>query len=374
MVLPNTIGQHQNQQRWPTTKKTTQHHSKSPYITHKPPDRDRDHSRDTRDRDRDRDRGDHHSNTSLQSSKKSQSSMSLSSSGHQTSTTNSSTSLPETFGLPSNNSNNTSGNSANSSKTTASSTTSNSYSSKSNQQESGSKKSSSSAEILNEDIVCIQHSPSTSSNATTSKNDEIEIISEIGYSQTSLSTHADDDKTANALRSHLNKYYANSSMAIAAKPQSNFVNNVTCLSRMLVKNDFYASKIRRFKPYSSLKANTILSVDNRGDSDDGEDEGSGVGGGGANAKAKKVILIDDSNEEMHKPWISPELIKLIKHRNLLQAKLNESKQLIGIDLESNNVEGTDADTELLKKFKNLRNKVNLKINNLKAIYLVILFK
>ena len=50
---------------------------------------------------------------------------------------------------------------------------------------------------------------------------------------------------------------------------------------------------------------------------------------------------------MHKPWITPELIKLIKHRNLLQTKINENNGKLD----------ASADAELMKKFKNLRNKV-----------------
>ena len=50
---------------------------------------------------------------------------------------------------------------------------------------------------------------------------------------------------------------------------------------------------------------------------------------------------------MHKPWITPELIKLIKHRNLLQSKINENNGKLD----------ASADAELMKKFKNLRNKV-----------------
>ena len=339
MVLPNPIGQQQqqNQQRW-TSKKTTQHHIKPPYTSHKPSS-ERD-NREHRDRDRDRDRD-------LPSSKKSQSNSSLSS-GHQqrnTITNSSTTSLPETFGLPSNSINNSSYSSTKSGqdstallkKPTPTTTTTTSH-----------------GEVSN-DVVHLQISTSPSI-----KNDDIEIISEIEYIQAPLNSTAaaDESSSSAAIKSHLAKSYAanNLPMSIAAKPQSNFVNNVTCLSRMLVKNDLYTSKLRRCKPYSSVKPSLILNEENRNLDSDDDGESGGVGNDGV--KARKVILIDDSNEEIHKPWISPELIKLIKHRNLLQAKLNESKHLIGIDLESiNSIEETGVDAELLKKFKNLRNKV-----------------
>lgn len=180
---------------------------------------------------------------------------------------------------------------------------------------------------------------------TTGGGDEIEIVGEVVQSQPSQ-----DDVS---LSRHVNKSYGQSSggssstssnaVIVNAKPQSNFVNNVTCLNRLLARNDLYASKLRRCKPYSSLRPNAIITTVDRGLGSDDDGELDAEAGGPVN---KKVIVIDDSNEEMHKPWISPELIKLIKQRNLLQAKLSEAKS-----------DDSAVNEELMKKFKNLRNKV-----------------
>lgn len=149
------------------------------------------------------------------------------------------------------------------------------------------------------------------------------------------------------IRSHLSKAYGHvTGLSMAAKPQSNFVNNVKCVNQLLAKSDFYASKLRRCKPYSNLRSSAIVSTVDRGLGSDEEDT---VKINEPDSFVNtKVIVIDDTNEEMHKPWISPELIKLIKQRNLLQAKLNESRNI-----------DTDVNDELVKKFKNLRNKVSV---------------
>lgn len=183
--------------------------------------------------------------------------------------------------------------------------------------------------------------------------DEIEIVGEV-----LLQNQPSQDDVS--LSRHVNKTYGQSSantsgngVIVNAKPQSNFVNNVTCLNRLLARNDLYASKLRRCKPYSSLRPNAIITTVDRGLGSDDDGELDAEAGGPVN---KKVIVIDDSNEEMHKPWISPELIKLIKQRNLLQAKLSEAKS-----------DDAAVNEELMKKFKNLRNKVgfhNLNINRI----------
>jgi hypothetical protein len=180
----------------------------------------------------------------------------------------------------------------------------------------------------------------SSNTATAAANDDIEIV-EVASSQPSnqdsSNIRSKNYSTGNSGGSN------NDDISITAKPQSNFVNNVTCLNRLLTKNDLYASKLRRCKPYSSLRPSAIVStVDRYLDGSDDEDGG----GGGEPLANRKVIVIDDSNEEMHKPWISADLIKLIKQRNLLQEKLNESK-----------TDEQDVNEELMKKFKNLRNKV-----------------
>ena len=75
-------------------------------------------------------------------------------------------------------------------------------------------------------------------------------------------------------------------------------------------------------------------------------------------KTKHVIIIDDTSEELHKPWITPDLIKLIKHRNLLQSKLTSENGNLSSEVGAVVIGQTlQPDEELLKKFKNLRNKV-----------------
>ena len=78
-------------------------------------------------------------------------------------------------------------------------------------------------------------------------------------------------------------------------------------------------------------------------------------------KKQKLIIINDTDEaeadETHKPWITPQLINLIKQRNLLQSKLN--------------VQGKEPDPDLMAKFKNLRNKVTKLVKNARSLLLKI---
>ena len=202
--------------------------------------------------------------------------------------------------------------------------------------------------------------------------DEIEIISENfpispqqqsnGNNLSSMNINASFQANSDeAFKAYLSKTYNNVQLAIAAKPQSNFISNLSCINQILTDHDYY-SKLRRRKPYSILKMREILiqDSDDEEEKDQGEqvdlidvdedDEGQKKSANGC--VDKKIIVIDDTNEEIHKPWITPELIKLIKHRNLLQTKINEKSKTQ--DLQTSTAE---ADVELMKKFKNLRNKV-----------------
>jgi hypothetical protein len=138
-------------------------------------------------------------------------------------------------------------------------------------------------------------------------------------------------------------------LAIAAKPQSNFVSNITFINKMLSDSNYFGT-LKRSKPYSNLKIKQITMK-----FDDNNDQLLDIFINNTHSNLnnkinnKKVIVIDDSNEEIHKPWITPELIKLIKHRNLLQEKINEKKTSSSF--------ASGGEEELLKKFKNLRNKV-----------------
>jgi len=207
---------------------------------------------------------------------------------------------------------------------------------------------------------------------STKKNDEklvdnsadIEIINEevidISKNDVSVSNRSDD-----TLRNYLGRNFKEP-LAINPKPQCNFISNFTCINQLLTDCDYYT--MRRCKPYSNLKLRNIY-TDNDNESDNDDDESTEDGHKTKKLKSTHVIVIDDTNEEMHKPWITPDLIKLIKHRNLLQSKLNEKNghDVIGAD---GAVEPVAPDPELLKKFKNLRNKVTKLVKKARKDYLV----
>ena len=95
------------------------------------------------------------------------------------------------------------------------------------------------------------------------------------------------------------------------------------------------------------------------------------------AKNTQVLLIDDVQDETHKPWITAELISLIKHRNMLQAKINEKASMSPMSTDAMTTTTTttttttaasEADEELLKKFKNLRNKVTKLVKKARSTY------
>ncbi|CAF0706719.1 unnamed protein product [Brachionus calyciflorus] len=280
MVLPNSMSQHKWQQK-PSSK--LQNYQKHPSKIVK--------------------------NSSL--AKKTLSTSSLTTLSNSSSVTE----LPETFGLPSN-------------QTSKSSISISKHTSSTNLEKQQS-------EIILDDSV---KSPQ--------KSEDIEIISEINTSQN------EQDLNIN-LKNYLKNYSTkNLNLPIATKPQSNFVSNFNLIDQLIKKTDFYTNKLKRCKPYSTVKANQILNIDDSDSDSENEQDG---GDRNEKVKNKKIILIDDSNEEMHKPWITPELIKLIKHRNLLQSKL-------GPDSET-------TDPELLKKFKNLRNKVTKLVKKARKDYL-----
>lgn len=154
-------------------------------------------------------------------------------------------------------------------------------------------------------------------------------------------------------------------LAVVPKPQCNFVSNFTCIKQILEDSNYYAN--RRCKPYSAIKLRSIYNENVYTESEDEENETNNVNENKTNKKLKSthVIVIDDTNEELHKPWITPELIKLIKHRNLLQAKLVENTNQDSVsDL-------VGPDEELLKKFKNLRNKVTKLVKKSRSKFLFI---
>lgn len=229
----------------------------------------------------------------------------------------------------------------------------------------------SSKSILIEDM-------SETSQPIETKSDDIEIISETyptethsSLSSTAVSTNALVSQSSTALlhvqanneetfKNYLAKNYNSSGhLAVASKPQCNFMSNLACINQILKECDYY-NKLKRRKPYSNIKLNRIYSENEESDDGDNENEETQEKN---KIKAKKIIVIDDSNEEMHKPWITPDLIKLIKHRNLLQSKLNESNTKI----DGNSANLSVADMDLLKKFKNLRNKVTKLVKKARSI-------
>jgi hypothetical protein len=227
-------------------------------------------------------------------------------------------------------------------------------------------------------------SPKTQNGPPEHSSNDIEIINEASSSSSSsqlassITFQYNNDET---FKNYLAKTY-NSSLSIASKPQSNFISNLACMNQILSQHDFYDSKLRRCKPYSSVKPKDILTVDNEDENEsetsdnesdvDMNDEATKESRKRSSnkLKSKKIIVIDDTNEEMHKPWITPELIKLIKHRNLLQSKINENKPAADEKSEADPAESRNpADAELIKKFKNLRNKVTKLVKKARKDYL-----
>jgi hypothetical protein len=257
------------------------------------------------------------------------------------------TELPETFGLPSNQ---------------ASGTSLTNYSSKISKTTSESSLTSLNANKASNDMVVDDQNKSMNV-LKAATNDDIEIISEsfpVSISTAMINNFHSSSSADESLKSYLSKNYNTNILNVACKPQSNFISNVTCLNQLL--KDFYESKLRRYKPYSTIKAKDILEVDDELDDEEQEEaeEGEEVSKSTINkdkVKSKQIIVIDDTNEEMHKPWITPDLIKLIKHRNLLQSKINE-----------NNSKSLQNDDELMKKFKNLRNKVTKLVKKARKDY------
>jgi len=194
--------------------------------------------------------------------------------------------------------------------------------------------------------------------------DDIEIISEhfpVTGTLVSKMVVAKNLMSSNAVTDDSFRLYLaqkfNMDLMVSAKPQSNFVSNAECIEHIMKKANY--DEIKR--PYIQVKKNPFMSYTKKEQTaaSDEEEEGeysADNGTGEPKMKKQKVIVIDDLNgDETHKPWITPALIKLIKQRNLLQSKLN--------------VEGKEPDPELVKKFKNLRNKVTKLVKNARKEYL-----
>jgi len=297
--------------------------------------------------------------------------------------------LPETFGLPSNSSSSAKFpkakfNASSSDSQTKINTSQSEILIDENLSTSTKTLSTSASNVLSPKMPNGTHASDTKQNeASSSMNADIEIISET--SSTSTLTNQNQSATSSLVstntfmynsdetfKNYLSKTY-NNGLKIASKPQSNFVSNLSCINQILNqlkgdKTNYFENKLKRYKPYSNVKPKDIIELDEEGiedDDDDDEDDEDEEGEDEESKekkrikrlkkelKVKKVIIIDDTNEEMHKPWITPELIKLIKHRNLLQAKITENN----LNISSAEIPGTSADVELIKKFKNLRNKV-----------------
>lgn len=251
-------------------------------------------------------------------------------------------------------------------------------------------------DIANEDISVISEPTKAVTDNTTIKiispptkskpsDQDIEIIAE-----KSCFSKPNEDQV---FKNYLLKAYGSGPVLISSKPQSNFTSNLTCIHQLMKKRgiEFYDSKIRRCHPYSSIKHKAILSVeeddaDSDGELEDGEDVRIELkfklsfhlilrmrlkakpGSKSGNVRSRKVIVIDDDNQFnsqsasdtlLHKPWITPELIKLIKSRNQLQEKLNETGE----------TRGEAENEELLKKYRNIRNKVTKLVKKARKDYL-----
>lgn len=265
--------------------------------------------------------------------------------------------LPETFGLPSNNKKY--GNQQ--------------QRQKQQNQEHGENKSQ--TEIVIDESKSISPKNNDETKTAETKSDDIEIISE-NYPENTKSDLIVSNVTSSgtqskstsdeAFKSYLGRTF-NGQLAITPKPQCNFISNFTYINQLIIDSDYYTTRNR--KPYSNVKLRSIY-ANNSGD-EDSDNEGQNDEDGAPKCKklkTKHVIVIDDTNEEMHKPWITQDLIKLIKHRNLLQSKLTESTAAQNAET-ADSVNPKAPDEELLKKFKNLRNKVTKLVKKARKDYL-----
>lgn len=146
---------------------------------------------------------------------------------------------------------------------------------------------------------------------------------------------------------------------LVSKPQSNFVSNFECIDQITKKLNYDERK----RPYCRLNNKLKRHIARAYNAEDSEDDSeilTSTGDDSNKVKKQKLIVIDDtSGDDTHKPWITPALINLIKQRNLLQSKLNET--------------GQEPDPELVKKFKNLRNKVTKLVKNARSNFCLVLF-
>lgn len=301
------------------------------------------------------------SNISLTSSSSSSSVTAASSSSSASSVTE----LPETFGLPSNKISKTSHSKYASSTTSLQSSSTVPDSSKSQTdiliEDKSNEVVSSEANTKSDDIEIIgENYPSNDLYSMENSSPAVTVNSNSTAQNTMMIQTAFQSNSDENFRNYLAKNYNSGQLAIATKPQCNFISNFGCINQILTECDFY-NKLRRRKPYSNVKLNKIYDVSEDDESDEkvNDNENDAQQKQVSKIKSKKIIVIDDTNEDMHKPWITPELIKLIKHRNLLQTKINENNGKLD----------ASADAELMKKFKNLRNKVTKLVKKARKEYL-----
>ena len=189
----------------------------------------------------------------------------------------------------------------------------------------------------NEIEIIGENYPSTSSSATSIQNKLILNKNQV------IASSSTDEK----FKEYLTKNY-NTDLSVSCKPQCNFVSNISCIDQCIQQSNYFENYLKKQQGFNKRTKYNSFSSDNEDDNNQASNSISKI-------KKQKIIVINDTNEdcdEAHKPWITTQLINLIKQRNLLQSKLN--------------VQGKEPDAELMAKFKNLRNKVTKLVKNARS--------
>ncbi len=196
----------------------------------------------------------------------------------------------------------------------------------------------------NEIEIISENFPISSSTSSTSSIQQKQALlnKNLSLNSTNITTTTDEK-----FKEYLSKNY-NMDLSVACKPQCNFVSNISCIDQCIKQTNYYENYLKKQQGFNKrIKFNSFSS-----DVDD-ENAGDSI----SKIKKQKIIVIDDTDEggsdEAQKPWITPQLINLIKQRNLLQSKLT--------------AQGKEPDAEMNAKFKSLRNKVTKLVKNARSM-------
>ena len=206
-------------------------------------------------------------------------------------------------------------------------------------------------QIDNEIEIIGENFPLSSSSSSTTTSVQNKLLTNKVSVNKNLSLNSKTLPTDEKFKEYLSKNY-NTDLSVACKPQCNFVSNISCIDQCIQQSNYYENYLKKQQGFNKrIKYNSVSSDNNNEDDRNLNDNSI------SKIKKQKIILINDTNDgdsdEAHKPWITPQLINLIKQRNLLQSKLS--------------TQGKEPDTELMAKFKNLRNKVTKLVKNARSM-------